>query len=253
MFKALAIIFLAMALQNCTSMSSHDGLTAPNPFAEMKAPKINEIIKKENDDIAWAKAEKDNNIVSYQFYLAQFPKGKMKLEAMKRKKFLEEVSNQVCTLHNPKWIYLSESCLGGVAHGFGQAKTTTGLMFVGDFKDGYRIQGEIYANNILMYDGNLKNGRPHGDGVCIYRGEPESCKYYKGKRIDVLFIQRIEFKHQRDELKEQTRILARQQEFIENRLTNPPINRAPQDNVITNAIKRKAAEKAMDLLFNSLF
>ncbi len=184
-------------------------------------------------------------------------KWKKEVRSQETKKTIEEISNlksnQVCALHNPKWIYLSESCLDNVAHGFGRAKTTTGLMFIGAFKDGYRVQGEIYANNILMYDGNLKNGRPHGDGVCIYRGEPESCKYYKGKRIDVLFIQRIEFKHQRDELKEQTRILARQQEFIENRLTNPPINRAPQDNVITNAIKRKAAEKAMDLLFNSLF
>jgi hypothetical protein len=140
-----------------------------------------------------------------------------------------------------------------LAHGIGQAKTNTGLTFIGVFDKGYRVKGELYFNKTLMYDGSLKNGKPHGEGVCIYKGEPESCKYYKGKRIDVLFKQRIEFKRQRNELEEQTRILAKQQKLIESKLNSTPNHSKSQNSIIENSIKRKATEKAIDLLFDQLF
>lgn len=257
MLKVLSIIFILISLQSCTNAGGKSGLANPDPFAEMRAPEINKIIQEERDISAWAKAKKGNSISSYKYYLAEFKSGIYHLEATKRKDFLVEVSklkfNQVCTLYDSKWIYLSDSCLGNLAHGIGQAKTITGLTFIGVFDKGYRVKGEIYLNNTLMYDGDLKDGKPHGEGVCIYKGEPESCKYYKGKRIDVLFKQRIEFKYQRNELKEQTRILAKQQEVIENKLANIPAFSAQQDNTMGNVLKRKATEKAIDLLFDKLF
>ena len=132
----------------------------------------------------------------------------------------------------------------------GKAKTMTGLTFVGKFENGYRVNGEIFANNILMYDGHLKEGRPHGSGVCMNNGEPEECKYYKGKRIDVLFKQRIEFA-------KQTELLTNQQKLIEAKLasmsTGNPSQPPTANDMVMTAMKKKAAEKAIGYLFDHLF
>ncbi len=158
--------------------------------------------------------------------------------------------NQACQLIQKDWVYLSKECSGEYAHGYGEAKNIDGLTFVGRFKNGYRIEGEIFANDSLMYEGTFQDDKPHGSGVCIHKGEPEECKFYKGKRIDTLFKQRIEFS-------KQNALLAEQQLKIDEKLDNLAKTRSVGNQTmssgITDALQKKATEKATDYLFDQLF
>ncbi|MEH6345989.1 MAG: hypothetical protein V7785_12940 [Bermanella sp.] len=195
-----------------------------------------------------------------------------------KKRKADLIASQACVLHDNKWLYLSKSCSGKYAHGEGKAQTESGLTFIGLFKNGYRVKGEVLLNGSLKYDGNIKNGRPHGEGVCIHNGEPEACKFYKGKRIDGLYKQRIEFAIQSEKLEKQQQEIVKQQNKIlatqnkQNRMletqrklateragSSQPVqykhstetNTAP--NPLESALKRKAADKAADFIFDQLF
>ena len=174
------------------------------------------------------------------------------------------MSDQACKLTSDEWIYLSKSCKGSFAHGRGEAvNESKNLRFVGQFKSGQRVQGEIFAYGKLMYDGPLKNERPHGTGTCIHEGEPEECKFYKGKRTDVLYKQRIEFAKQREMLAStEKRIndsLKETESNIDEKLANIQVQSSGSrqgssaQDLVMDAVKKKAAEEAADFLFDQLF
>ncbi|MEH6347446.1 MAG: hypothetical protein V7785_20285 [Bermanella sp.] len=239
------------------------------------------------DKKLWNDAKSINSDSSYNNYLSIYPTGyftskayaakkqlireaqriKDEYEATQIKKTQDALTaKQSCKLKESNWIYLSNACSGNYAHGIGKAQTFTGLTFIGTFDNGFRIKGEILAGGELKYDGTLKGGKPHGEGVCMHKGEPEACKYYKGKRIDVLYKQRIEFAIQSEKFEQQQQLLSKQQQDIlasQKELSNERRNSTyanngagstnTGDNVLVKAIKRKAADKAADMLFDQLF
>lgn len=186
----------------------------------------------------------------------------------KQEKALQKLmAQQACRLKSNEWVYLSKSCKQGLADGQGEAiNGAKNLKFVGLFTLGHRTQGELYANNQLMYDGSLKNDRPHGTGTCMHEGEPEECKF-KGKRTDVLYKQRLEFVKQRELMaSSEARInksLESSEQRMDERLTkmesrshssgsqNKKGNSA--GDYAVSALKKKATDKAVDALFDSLF
>lgn len=96
--------------------------------------------------------------------------------------------------------------------------------------------------------------------VCVYKDEPEACKYYKGKRIDVLFKQRIEFAEQRAILiKQQASIdarLSKTEEHIANMRSSQgsaASHGSTAGEMVMDSIKKKAADKAAGYLFDQLF
>lgn len=186
------------------------------------------------------------------------------LEKKKKQQRLARIKRQACKLKNQDWEYLSKACKNGYAHGSGTAiNEEKNLKFVGEFKAGLRVQGEIFAYGNLMYDGPLKNDRPHGKGICMHEGEPEDCNYYKGKRTDVLYKQRIEFAKQRellastekrinDSLKETESNIDKKLANIQTGSGNVSQGTSATD-MVTEALKKKAADKAADFLFDQLF
>ena len=187
-----------------------------------------------------------------------------KIRIAKKNAHKKRLSNQACKLKNNEWIYLSKSCKGSFAHGQGEAvNEDKNLRYVGQFKNGLRVQGEIFAYGKLMYDGPLKSERPHGTGTCIHEGEPEECKFYKGKRTDVLYKQRIEFAKQREMMAStEKRIndsLKQTESKIDEKLANIQVQSgtgyqgASAKNLVMDAVKKKAAEEAADFLFDQLF
>ncbi|MEC4678820.1 MAG: hypothetical protein VST69_08725 [Nitrospirota bacterium] len=107
-------------------------------------------------------------------------------------KFASLKKSQTCQLKEQTWFYHSNTCKKGLAHGKGLAVHLNGqLKFEGVFKKGVRISGLLSHGGTPMYDGPISGGRPDGIGICFHQGEPEECKYYKGKRVDVIYKQRI--------------------------------------------------------------
>lgn len=171
-------------------------------------------------------------------------------------------SGQKCALKEELWVYQGDACRNGLAQGKGTAvHLTSDLKFVGQFDRGVRVKGLIIAKGVEMYDGPVKNGRPDGAGICFYEGEPEECKFYRGKRVDAVFKQRIALAKQRKFIEEQQ---AKQQAQIDslrmdmNKAQAVAVQRAAASsnagqNYLLEAAKRKAADKVMDAVFDKLF
>lgn len=64
----------------------------------------------------------------------------------------------------------------------------------------------------LFYEGQMENFRPHGKGICMYEGKPESCEYYQGERIDAIYKTRIENEKLRRQISEQQEAAAQKRE-----------------------------------------
>jgi hypothetical protein len=117
-----------------------------------------------------------------------------------------------------------------------------------------------------MYDGPVKNGRPDGAGICFHEGEPEECKFYRGKRVDAVYKQRIALAKQRQFMEEQQAKQQAQIDSLRNDVKNTQFaiqqrSAAPSaaglqqgmGDVLLDAAKRKAADKVMDAVFDKLF
>lgn len=105
---------------------------------------------------------------------------------------------QACPMQEYDWYYTGKDCKDELAHGKGKAiNPFEGMYFEGMIEAGQPAEGTLYRNNKEVFEGAFKNGKPNGEGICFYQGEPEECKYYKGKRIDSLHKQRQEFERQR--------------------------------------------------------
>lgn len=172
--------------------------------------------------------------------------------------------SQLCVLKEKEWIYKGTSCKTGVAHGKGIAiNYLNGLRFDGQFSLGKRVNGIISINGIEMYDGKFKDGRPNGKGICFYKGkEPETCEYYRGKRVDAIYKQRLSNIEQQRKMDEKLAKMERMQQQQNARISQMQgqINNSAQQNrgtsvgqQIGNYAMQKAGEKVMDKLFDRLF
>ena len=105
-----------------------------------------------------------------------------------------------------------------------------------------------------MYEGPIQKGKPHGSGICMHKDEPEDCNYYHGKRTDVLFKQRIEFAEQRKIMLDQQKSLDEKLARLGGGSTNSSGgNGNTAMDLVSKAAKKKAADEAVDYLFNQLF
>jgi len=181
--------------------------------------------------------------------IAQKQQAQLQLKTKRKKNMISLKQKQLCKLKESNWIYQGKACEAGYANGLGIALHLDGeLKFEGKFQDGLRVQGLIYHNEAPLFEGNLANGKPNGPGVCFHKDEPEECKYYKGKRIDTLFKQRIE--------------LAEQRKYMESLKEDMAKNSARQGTAaqastmtdqVNSALKKKAADKVADAIFDHLF
>ncbi|MEH6345061.1 MAG: ankyrin repeat domain-containing protein [Bermanella sp.] len=227
---------------------------------------INLLDQYQADVPAWEKTQSLDTELAYTKYLSNpfitFYKGKAKkkldnivaknkaVKTKQEKQYSKLKKQSTCNLHEKNWIYTQGQCSGKYGHGQGKAKTISGLTFKGSFKNGYRTYGQLLANGTLMYDGPLKNGKPHGSGICMHKGEPEDCNYYYGKRTDALYKQRIEFSEQR-------KILMAQQKSLNEKLarlgTGGSAKGKTATDMLTDAAKKKVTDEAVDYLFDKLF
>ncbi|MCK5336870.1 MAG: ankyrin repeat domain-containing protein [Gammaproteobacteria bacterium] len=174
---------------------------------------------------------------------------------------------QKCRLKENGWIYKSSQCRSGLAHGVGQAvNKSKNLSFKGRFVNGKRVKGEVLYDGQPMFDGKLSNGRPNGIGFCYYKGEPEKCEFYKGKRVDVLYKQRMANAEEQRKRDAQMVEMKRMQQQQNNRISQMQgqVDAAAQQRQqqsqgrtvgqeIGDYAMRKAGEKVMDKLFDKLF
>ncbi len=172
--------------------------------------------------------------------------------------------SQRCRLKENGWFYKGDQCKAGLAHGIGEAvNISKNLSFKGRFVSGQRIKGEILYDGQPMFDGKLLGGRPNGVGICFYKNEPEECKFYKGKRVDGIYKQRLANIDQQEKmdakLAEMKRIQQQQSDQIsqmQNRAQTAAQNQQQGRTVgqeIGDYAMKKAGEKVMDKLFDKLF
>jgi len=233
---------------------------------------LNDYKRDQND---WLNAKKLNTLQAYEDYLQKHDitshrkDANLRIAEIQAKRDKARIAKQIkketqeanelaklrkqslCKLRDNNWIYTSGKCSKKYANGTGKAITTEGLSFEGRFKNGYRTFGKLLINNVLMYDGPIEQGKPHGSGICIHKGEPEDCNYYQGKRTDSLFKQRIEFAEQR-------KIMQAQQDQLEEKLAllgdgSRGTGSKTAMGLVTDAAKKRAADEAVNYLFDKLF
>ena len=172
--------------------------------------------------------------------------------------------DQKCRLKESGWIYKSSQCRSGLAHGTGEAvNQSKNLSFKGKFVNGQRVKGEVLYADQPMFDGKLLNGRPNGVGICFYKNEPEECKFYKGKRVDGIYKQRIANLEQQEKmdakLAKMQQIQQQQTEQISQMKSQAQVAAQNQSQGRTvgqelgDYAMQKAGEKVMDKLFDKLF
>jgi len=145
-----------------------------------------------------------------------------------------------CNMKNDSWVYTGSHCKNGLAHGKGSAKDRQGLTFIGEFKAGDRIKGEIYQNGDMIFKGKLVNDKPEGDSICRYEGEYEECRFFRGKRIDTLYKIRKENAKMKAELSSNS-----------SQRTNTQEKGA--GDYAEDAIKKEAINRTANYIFDKLF
>ena len=154
--------------------------------------------------------------------------------------FKTQKLQEKCALISTNWAYIEGECVNKLAEGKGVAINADGLRYEGSFKAGQRVDGEIYQNGEMIFAGQLVEDKPHGEALCLYEGEYEECRFYKGKRIDSLYKIRLEIAKQT----EQNERLARQ---------NMVKNSSSTTNLVVDAVKKEGAKRAATYLFDRLF
>jgi len=170
---------------------------------------------------------------------------------------------QKCRLKENGWLYKSNQCQSGFAHGAGEAvNLAKNLSFKGRFEKGHRLKGKVYYQNQPMFDGTLTDGKPNGVGICFYKNEPEKCEYYEGKRVDVLYKQRIALADQERKIDAKLAEMKKMQQTQNNRInqmqSRSTVSRTNKSSPsvgqqIGDYALKKAGEKVMDSLFDKLF
>ena len=145
-----------------------------------------------------------------------------------------QYKNQKCKTYT-KWIYLGDKCNeNNKAHGYGKAISMNGRSkFVGEFKNGIFLKGtyisgntkyigdfndyglngycEYYVNNKPIYKGNYTNAKKDGKGICYIKDIPEACEYKNNKRIDSIYLYRVELKKLKEEMAQQKAQMKKEQ------------------------------------------
>lgn len=172
--------------------------------------------------------------------------------------------SQKCRLKEDGWIYKGSQCRSGLAHGNGEAvNSEKNLSYKGKFVKGQRVKGKVFYSGQPMFDGALSSGKPNGAGVCFYQSEPEKCEFYEGKRVDVLFKQRIANAKQQEQMDAKLAEMKKMQQQQNDRISqiqgqvNASGQRQQQGSTVGQQIgdyaMQKAGEKVMDKLFDKLF
>lgn len=161
--------------------------------------------------------------------------------------FQKQQNDAKCSLNNHNWAYLGESCLEGLADGEGRSVNRQGLTFIGTFKAGNRITGDIQQDGEMIFSGDFKQDKPNGSAICLFEGEYEECRFFRGKRIDSLYKIR----------KENAKNLAKMEQIQAEQQHNQPAasqqNNNRQSNIVVDAIKKEGAKKAASFIFDQLF
>ena len=176
------------------------------------------------------------------------------------------VLSQACRVNEDGWIYQGKQCKGSWVHGEGKSvNSEKNLSFIGLYRNGKRVKGLVSYNNQPMFDGVISNGRPNGEGICFYKGDPEKCEFYKGKRVDVIFKQRLANAEQERKMDAKLAEMKRMQEQQNARISQIQGQVRSNKSQVTNKSSggigkqigdyalKKAGEKVMDSLFDRLF
>ncbi len=175
-------------------------------------------------------------------------------EKEKQKKKDEEFTTKrqqaKCRLMNYNWAYLGDSCKNGYADGDGSSIDRKGLKFVGTFKAGQRVKGDIMQNGEMIFSGDLKNDKPDGSAICFFEGEYEECRFFRGKRIDTLY------KIRKENAKNLAKMEKMQKENAVAAQRNNNSNNNSQSNkpnALVGAIEKEATRRAASFIFDQLF
>ena len=226
-----------------------NSLTCPMLKQVMKTSKDCKMCHEAKHFDVWVEAANDPA------YLEKLREEKEALRKEKERKLKAEADRiaalkqkQPCKMKESSWIYTGKSCKGGLANGKGTAMNESGeLTFEGKIKNGVRVKGLINYMGMPTYDGPIVGGRPDGLGVCFHEGEPEECKYYKGKRIDAIFKQRIEMAKQREEMNKMRK------EMSELKASQGSSSNGRGSNAFADGVKQEAGKRIASEIFNNLF
>ncbi|MBM96440.1 MAG: hypothetical protein CMI09_11435 [Oceanospirillaceae bacterium] len=186
----------------CSRTVQYENITA-NRMAELcskRARKVFEYFDRISPH--WQQAEAANTEAGYQSFRLRFPKTLYTSTAIQRESaFRQErllLAQGECRMALGDWFFTEGECPGPdkLAQGKGVAESSDGTRLEGQFSDGRMTQGKLFAAGQMVYDGVFENGIPHGEGICLYEGSLEECRYYEGQRVDTLFRQRQEMASQ---------------------------------------------------------
>ena len=217
---------------------------------------------------AWERCKRRKTLDCYTEFVDQYPDSpyysnamdlidekeqeKERLRAKRIKRTAKLRKRERCKMDESSWIYQGRNCQSDLAHGTGKSIHEDGeLTFEGQIQNGIRLKGTIYYLRNPLFDGNFVDGKPDGVGVCFHNDEPEECKYYKGKRIDTLYKQRIELAAQMEYME----MLKEEMEQIKSmQASSGGGGQSPaMSDQVKDSLKKKAAEKVAGAIFDHLF
>jgi len=164
--------------------------------------------------------------------------------------FKKQQDEAQCSLKNQSWAYLGDNCLDGLADGEGSSIDKQGLKFIGSFKAGNRITGDIHQEGEMIFSGDFKQDKPDGGAICMFEGEYEECRFFRGKRIDTLYKIR---KENAKNLAKMEQIQAEQQRNQQASSLQQQQNNNKQSNIVVDAIKKEGTKRAASFIFDQLF
>ena len=164
--------------------------------------------------------------------------------------FKNQQDEAKCSLNNQNWAYLGDNCLDGLADGEGSSVDKQGLKFIGSFKTGNRVTGDIHQDGEMIFSGDFKQDKPDGGAICMFEGEYEECRFFRGKRIDTLYKIR---KENAKNLAEMKQIQAQQEPNQESISQDQNRNNNGQSNIVVEAIKKEGTKRAASFIFDQLF
>ncbi len=92
-------------------------------------------------------------------------------------------------------------------HGSGTYYFRNGGTYTGTFVDGrFEGEGKLVKANGETYEGPFVNGVPHGVGFYTFGDVAERCEYRDGKRIDQVYLMRLERQKLERQLEEERRL-----------------------------------------------
>lgn len=157
---------------------------------------IAELQRFQHDKFSWLHAKTNHSIAGYKAYLSEINRplfrhqAEQGLEQATAQRLVALEKEQPCEIELEDWYLVTGSCEDGLAHGEGEAITIEGKHFKGAFTNGEMASGELSFDGQMLWFGPILEGKPHGEGVCMFAGSPEECKCFHGERIDSLTKQR---------------------------------------------------------------